>query len=117
MGRLIRGISEGAPRFVFFRAQWLWDAAFWVFTTFPPTRGPTQFALVRIGARGLARLIRSVRPDVVVSTYPQTTEVLGWLRRRGRLDIPVCAAVTDIAGLRYWAAKGIDRSEEHTSEL
>ena len=33
---------------------------------------------------GLLRLVRSVRPDVIVSVYPVTTEVLGGLRRRGR---------------------------------
>src|SRR3954452_11555523 len=61
-----------------------------------------------LGARGLLRLIRRERPDVIVSTYPGTTEVLGRLRRMGRLSVPCVAAVTDLAALRWWAHPGID---------
>src|SRR5438270_6426739 len=108
MGRVIRAISEGAPGVVFYRAQWLWDLGFWFFARFPPSRRLSRWALSIAGSRGLLRLVREAEPDIVVSTCPQTTEVLAWLRRRGRLRVPVCAAVTDIAGLHYWAAPGVD---------
>ena len=36
------------------------------------------------------------------------TEVLGRLRREGRIDVPVCAAITDLAALHYWATPGAD---------
>ena len=36
------------------------------------------------------------------------TEVLGRLRRSGRLQIPVLAAITDLAALDYWASRGVD---------
>jgi processive 1,2-diacylglycerol beta-glucosyltransferase len=45
---------------------------------------------------------------VVVSVYPMTTEVLGGLRRKGRLSIPVVGAITDLAMMHYWAAPGVD---------
>ena len=45
---------------------------------------------------------------VVVSTYPGSTEVLGRLRRRGRLRIPVVAVITDLAALRFWSHPGAD---------
>jgi len=35
-------------------------------------------------------------------------EVLGGLRRRGRLAVPVVGAITDLAMMHYWAAPGID---------
>jgi UDP-N-acetylglucosamine:LPS N-acetylglucosamine transferase len=47
-------------------------------------------------------------PDVVISTYPGATEVLGELRRRGRIHAPVVSAITDLAALRYWAHPGVD---------
>jgi processive 1,2-diacylglycerol beta-glucosyltransferase len=108
MGRTIVAISESAPRFVFFRLGWLWDIGFWVFAAFSPTRRLTQAALTWVGGRGLLRLVEAHRPDVVVSTYPHTTEVLGRLRRSGRLRVPLCAAVTDLAALWYWATPGAD---------
>jgi UDP-N-acetylglucosamine:LPS N-acetylglucosamine transferase len=108
MGRAVVAVSESAPRVVFFRFDWLWDLGFWAFARFAPTRRATQAILMRFGAEGLLRLVRVHRPDVVVSTYPQTTEVLGRLRRGGRLDVPVCAAVTDLSALWYWATPGAD---------
>jgi processive 1,2-diacylglycerol beta-glucosyltransferase len=45
---------------------------------------------------------------VIVSTYPNVTEVLGRLRRSGRLTVPVCAAITDLAAMHYWATPGAD---------
>jgi UDP-N-acetylglucosamine:LPS N-acetylglucosamine transferase len=108
MGRLISAVSESAPRVVFFRVEWIWDAAFMFFAGFGPTRRLTQELLGLAGSRGLLRVVREVDPDIVVSTYPQTTEVLGRLRRRGALDIPVCSAITDLAALHYWAAEGVD---------
>lgn len=108
MGRAIVAVSESAPRVVFFRFDWLWDLGFWAFARCGPTRRVTQAALYRIGGRGIMRVIREHRPDVVVSTYPHTTEVLGRLRLGGRLRVPVCAAVTDLAALWYWATPGAD---------
>jgi UDP-N-acetylglucosamine:LPS N-acetylglucosamine transferase len=108
MGRAVSAVSENAARVVFFRFLWLWDIGFWVFAGFAMTRRLTQFTLTRFGSRGLLRLIASHDPDIVVSTYPHATEVLGRLRRAGRLHVPVCAVITDLAGLRYWATPGAD---------
>jgi UDP-N-acetylglucosamine:LPS N-acetylglucosamine transferase len=108
MGRAVVAVSERAPQIFFFRFDWLWDLGFWAFVGSAPTRRLTQAALTRLGGTGLLRLIESHRPDVVVSTYPTTTEVLGRLRQDGRLGVPVCAAVTDLSALRYWATPGAD---------
>src|SRR5262249_25443102 len=91
-----------------YRFDQIWDLGFWVFARCAPTRRLTQTTLTWLGADGILRLIQRHRPDVVVSTYPSTTEVLGRLRRGGRLDVPVCAAVTDLAALWYWATPGAD---------
>jgi UDP-N-acetylglucosamine:LPS N-acetylglucosamine transferase len=108
MGRLVTAISADAARLVFFRFQWLWDLGFWFFAGFGPTRRSSQALLARLGGRGLARMIDSIDPDVVACTYPNTTEVLGRLRRSGRIRVPVCAAITDLAAMHYWASPGVD---------
>ncbi len=108
MGRGFVLVSERAPGVVFFRFRWLWDAAFWLFVGLAPTRRATQALVRKLGSRGVLRLVNEVSPDIVVSVYPTTTEVLGGLRRSGRLDVPVVAAITDLAMMHYWAAPGID---------
>jgi processive 1,2-diacylglycerol beta-glucosyltransferase len=108
MGRFITAVSADAGRVVFFRFQWLWDLGFWFFAGAGPTRRFTQTVMTRIGARGLVRVIDAIDPDVIVCTYPNTTEVLGRLRRSGRLAVPVCAAITDLSALHYWASPGVD---------
>lgn len=108
MGRPFVLVNERAPGVVFYRFQWLWDAAFWLFVGLAPTRRLTQALVRAAGSRGVLRLVRRVDPDVVVSVYPMTTEVLGGLRRRGRIEVPVVAAITDLAMMHYWAAPGVD---------
>jgi UDP-N-acetylglucosamine:LPS N-acetylglucosamine transferase len=88
--------------------QWLWDVGFWLFVRSAPTRALTQGLLTRFGAPGLLRLIGARGPEVIVSVYPNVTEVLGRLRRTGRLSVPVVAAITDLAAMHYWASRGVD---------
>jgi len=108
MGRSFVLLNERAPGVVFFRFQWLWDAGFLLCVRLGPTRRLTQRLVRALGSRGLLRLVSRVQPDVIVSVYPMTTEVLGGLRREGRLDIPVVAGITDLAAMHYWAAPGVD---------
>ena len=108
MGRTVSTLSESGARVVFFRFLWLWDVGFWVFAGFAMTRRATQWMLTRFGSRGLLRLISDRKPDIIVSVYPHATEVLGRMRRNGRLQIPLCAVITDLAALRYWASPGAD---------
>lgn len=110
VGGPLRRVAEDSMRETFGagRMHWLFDAQYLLFSRTPPLRVLGQAALHRVtGGRLLAELERR-SPDVVVSTYPASTDVLGWLRRTGRLRVPAVAAITDLAGLRYWAAPGID---------
>jgi processive 1,2-diacylglycerol beta-glucosyltransferase len=108
MGGLVTLISETAPQVVFHRFRWLWDLGFWAFTGPAPARSLVQRGLVRLGAPGVLRLVEDVKPDVIVSVYPQATEVASRLRRQGRIGVPVVAGITDVAALDYWASPGAD---------
>src|SRR3954452_1685872 len=61
-----------------------------------------------LAGRQVLRALAERRADIVISTYPGSTEVLGRLRRRGRLRIPVVAVITDLAALGFWAHPGVD---------
>lgn len=108
MGRTVAFMSEGAARVVFYRFSWLWDLGFWLAAGPAPSRELTQRVITRFGSPGLLRLIESHDPDVIVSVYPNVTEVLGRLKRSGRLRVPVVAAITDLAAMHYWASRGVD---------
>jgi processive 1,2-diacylglycerol beta-glucosyltransferase len=108
MGRFVTMVSESAPRVVFYRLRWLWDLGFWFFTRPALTRELSQRVITRLGGPGLLRLIERHDPDVIVSVYPNVTEVLGRLRRSRRLRAPSIAAITDLAAMHYWASRGID---------
>ncbi|MGE0068050.1 MAG: hypothetical protein AB7T48_11940 [Solirubrobacterales bacterium] len=108
MGKLISAVVRGGSRFTFRWANWLFDAQYWLITKFAPTRWLAHHLMYLLGARGLVRLIAKHEPDVVISTYPGVTAVLGMLRENRRLEVPVQSAITDLAGLRYWVHPGID---------
>ncbi|QLQ36105.1 MGDG synthase family glycosyltransferase [Micromonospora robiginosa] len=57
-----------------------------------------------------ARIRRRIPPDTraVVTTYPFANQLLGPLRRRGRLRVPVLTYVTDLVVHPTWLAPGVD---------
>lgn len=94
-----------------FHSKWgnrIFDIEYWFLSVFPPTRWLAGTLMYLVGARTLLRRIVAEAPDVVVSTYPGTTEMIGRLRRRGRLDVPTVSAITDLAALRFWAQPDVD---------
>ncbi|MFF0009971.1 glycosyltransferase [Streptomyces sp. NPDC005374] len=56
------------------------------------------------------RMMRALHPDTraVVSTYPGASRVLGGLRLRGRLTVPVLTYLTDFSVHPLWVADGVD---------
>ena len=108
MGRLVAAVVRGGSKVTFRWMPWLFDVQYWLITKFAPTRWLAHHLGYALGARGLLRLIARHEPDVVISTYPGVTAVLGMLRENRRLEIPVQSAITDLAGLRYWVHPGVD---------
>jgi UDP-N-acetylglucosamine:LPS N-acetylglucosamine transferase len=90
------------------RLRWLFDAEYVAFARFAPTRALGQSLLYRVTGSRVLATVETSAPDIVVSTYPIASEVLGRLRAHGRLNVPVCSVVTDLAGLHYWASPGCD---------
>jgi UDP-glucose 4-epimerase len=108
MGPLMTKILRENSAFMFRWVPWLFDFQYRLFMDFAPTRWLTSRLLYTFGHRGLMRLIKAHKPDLIVSTYPGTTQLLGDLRRNGSLDVPCYSSITDLAGLRFWAHPGID---------
>jgi UDP-N-acetylglucosamine:LPS N-acetylglucosamine transferase len=108
MGRAMSAVVRDQSRMVFSAPTWMFDFEHWLAIRFRPTSWLSRMVTLLVGGRGLLRAVRSRRPDVVVSTYPGFTFVLGPMRRLGYVRVPVVAAITDLAELRYWAWRGVD---------
>jgi processive 1,2-diacylglycerol beta-glucosyltransferase len=108
MGPPLDHIIPGGSRFHSAWGNRLFDVEYTLVSQLPPTRAFTQWFTTRFGRRGLLEAIAAAGPDVVVSTYPGVSEVLGRQRLAGRLHVPLCSAVTDLAALRWWAHPGVD---------
>jgi UDP-glucose 4-epimerase len=108
MGAIAERSLKDNSAFMFRWAPWLFDFQYRLFLEFAPTRFLAHRLLSALCRRGLMRLVRAHDPDLVVSTYPGTTQLLGEMRRNGELKVPVYSSITDLAGLRYWAHPGVD---------
>ncbi len=108
MGAVLTKVLRENSAFMFRWVPWLFDFQYMMFMYFAPTRWLCRRVLTAFGRRGLMRLIRAHDPDLIVSTYPGVTAVLGELRRTGRLNVPCYSSITDLAGLQFWAHPGID---------
>jgi processive 1,2-diacylglycerol beta-glucosyltransferase len=108
LGRLIPLLSRDVYRLQIRRLRWTYGLEYWLFTRFPPARAFARRGLAFLGGRPLRRLIESAKPDVIVSTHPSVTNVLGFLRRRGRLTVPTIAVISDFGVHALWAHRGLD---------
>jgi processive 1,2-diacylglycerol beta-glucosyltransferase len=88
--------------------NWFFDLEYWVLFRVAPILAFIQWLGTRIARPTALRLMAESQPDVVVSTYPGTTEVLGRLRQRGEVRVPVVSAITDLAAMRMWAHPAVD---------
>jgi UDP-N-acetylglucosamine:LPS N-acetylglucosamine transferase len=77
-------------------------------TRLAPMRRAGSRVVDRVMGRRFATYLSEHPVDVIVSTYPLTTELLGRMRADGRLATPVVSAITDLAALHYWAHPGVD---------
>ncbi|MFL5818041.1 MAG: MGDG synthase family glycosyltransferase [Conexibacter sp.] len=107
-GPLVERIVLGGSAFDSHLGNVVFDAEYALITHVAPVRRGFSRVSEAMGGRGLLRLVETHRPDVVVSTYPGTTEVYGRLRLQGRLAVPLVSAITDLAALRYWSHPGVD---------
>jgi UDP-glucose 4-epimerase len=108
MGPVLTKVLRENSAFMFQWVPWLFDIQYSLFMKFPPTRWLSKRLLTALGRRGLMRMIRAYNPDLIVSTYPGVTAVLGEMRRKGQLKVPCYSSITDLAGLQFWAHPGID---------
>jgi UDP-N-acetylglucosamine:LPS N-acetylglucosamine transferase len=101
------GVRAGAET-ILGRFAPLFDFQYWLAARWGPSRGLASRVLAALAGRGLQATVGAARADVVVCTYPLANEALCVLKARGRIDVPVVSAVTDLAALRFWAHPACD---------
>jgi processive 1,2-diacylglycerol beta-glucosyltransferase len=75
----------------------------------PLLRAPAVMLDTWLTRRKLKRAIKDFRPDAVVSVYPLASLVLGRMRRKKQLRVPVVTFLTDFAVHSLWVHRGVDR--------
>lgn len=109
MGPLLRQVVQDGYRIQLKLMPWTYTVVYWMLESIAPVRFVARQALCLLGGRPLARRIAEHSPDVIVSTHPAITVVLAWLRRKGSVECPTVATITDLTGLFFWAQPGIDQ--------
>lgn len=71
----------------------------------------------RLNARPLRRAVRAFQPDAVVCTHYMPAEVVGRLRRKGKLAAPVYVTLTDYDIHTMWLQDGVDHYTVATEEM
>jgi processive 1,2-diacylglycerol beta-glucosyltransferase len=107
-GPVARAIIGGASSLETRAGNIAFDAGYFVGTRYAPMRRIGSRFIALIARRRVQAFLAAHPADVVVSTYPITTELLGRMRRAGLVGAPVVSAITDLAALHYWAHPGVD---------
>ena len=104
----LRWLLSDAYRWQLHVAPWLFALLFSALRHSRVLRFLARAGLSLAGSGAVLRIVRRNPADVIVSTWPAATTILGCLRLRGKVRVPVCATITDFAGLELWADKGVD---------
>lgn len=89
-------------------APWSYEASYRTWYAHPRLAPPLAAALCGIAGRVMRQWIAELRPDVIVSTYPMSSLVLGRLRETRAIDVPVATFITDFAVHPLWTHPGVD---------
>jgi processive 1,2-diacylglycerol beta-glucosyltransferase len=108
VGRLMCFLQRDVYHAQLGRMPWLYGVGYGLFSFSRLARAAGAFAMCALGSQPLLHLVDSLSPDVIVSTDPRVSVVLGHLRMRGRVSVPVCATLTDLGGLKFWVHPGVD---------
>lgn len=103
-GPLIRSVFEWQLR----SAPWAYELTFDLWNRVGPLVPPVRWLLDRAFGARLEAWAASMDATLVVSTYPLATVVLGRLRRRGRLGVPVVSFLTDMGVHPLCVDRGVD---------
>lgn len=57
----------------------------------------------------LEHLLRDVAPDYILTSHAFPTGMMAMLKRRGQINVPLAAAVTDFHVHSFWIHQGVDR--------
>ncbi|MCY7303446.1 MAG: glycosyltransferase [Thermoleophilia bacterium] len=104
----LRWLLLDAYRWQLTSAPWLFGIVFAGLRRSKVLRSMSRLLVSSLGSRSIRRAVRDHDPDVIVSTFPATTTILGCLKLRGQVNVPVCATITDFAGVEMWADRGVD---------
>jgi len=85
-----------------------YEASYQTWVDNPSRAQPLATALAAVTGPAVRRWVAASRPDVIVSTYPLGSLVLGRERQRGTLATPVATFVTDFAVHPLWTHPGVD---------
>ena len=67
-----------------------------------------QRYLNTLGQNDFKQYIDSLKPDLIICTYPTVAGVLAHLRENGKLDVPIITVITDYVVHSQWIHHGVD---------
>ncbi|HEX4107098.1 MAG TPA: glycosyltransferase [Solirubrobacteraceae bacterium] len=108
LGRVIPFFSRDTYRLQVRWLRWSYGVEYTLFTQVRPTRAIARRGLALFGMRPLRAVLAATSPDLVISTHPAVTNVLGRLCARGELTVPVVASITDFGVHPLWTHPAID---------
>ena len=103
MGRSIKGAYMWQLKV----APWSYQALYALLERHVSCSGVVR-GLTRLARRRIRRACAGPDVKLVVSTYPLSSQVLGSLRRKGRLRVPVATVLTDFSVHRLWVSPHVD---------
>jgi UDP-N-acetylglucosamine:LPS N-acetylglucosamine transferase len=104
IGAFLKSSYEFQMRYI----AWSYDLTYRICYLMPRLCRPIGRTMARLTGPRLLRWAEEYQAEVIVSTYPLTSVVLGELRQGGKLALPTINFITDFGVHPLWTHRGID---------
>lgn len=94
-------------RWMIIEAPWLYEFIYRLWLR-PDWRTQRTSPIATLAGRRLERVVRDVRPSVVVSLFHVCSQTIGTMRSSGVLEVPAASLVLDFAAHATWVNPGVD---------
>ena len=104
LGRLITAFYKG----VICRVPWIYEVIYSIWLRPTESSSRRVSPIIRLAGRRLERWMNRHGPDAVISTFHLCSQVVGDLRRQGRMPLPTASVVVDFAAHGLWVDPDVD---------
>lgn len=100
INKVVNGVSIGVYNFITTKTPWFWKKVY--YNSKKGILSKVSNGSNKLMSKRLVRLFDEFKPDIVISTHMFSTQMIGYLKRKGKVNCTLATVLTDFAPHDQW---------------